>query len=251
MKYAYIMAALLVVVAGCRTIRNLPPLPFVARTLTGPAHNEAMCTLRVITIPRSQLFQFERMWKYVDVGGLQGARREVTAMNGLKLARVDMRFRREFRDVLERMRKTQDDPEYFRLYEGLEQTFGIGPVFDEDSLFVWSDSSHVVGRHFRNVRYRMKLQVEVIRKGLADFHVSWQARTGPGLRKTVNIAPLTARVTLESRQSLIVTPADFSGRGLSKAFISGIGDAADHITFLIVTPDVIRKKAETPRDEED
>ena len=233
----------LLAAAGCRN-GDLPPGVFSNPLKSPAAHNEAMCTLRIVTISRPQVYLFERMWKFLDAGAFLGSTPAVMAMNGLKLARVDMRFRRQFDEILEQMRKNQDTPEYFRLYEGLEQTFGIGPVFDENTLIVWSNANSVIGRHFRKVRYRMKLQVEVLREGLADFRVNWQARTGAGLSKTVSISPAAATVTLETRQSLVVAPADFSGRGLGRPFLSGIGDADDEITFLILTPNVIRKKAE-------
>ena len=44
----------------------------------------------------------------------------------------------------------------------------------------------------------------------------------------------------------MVAPADFSGRGVGRAFLSGVEEKAVEITFFVVTPTEIVEKTRLP-----
>jgi len=244
------LSAALAVLCGCQP----RPPDIVVRDPTGVTsvrtvlQSYVVCTLDVITISRSQYDRLDDLWSTTETGGLRGPDEKLMALNGLRLARSDMRFRKQLEGTLASMRSDPRRVTHLRVLEGKEQIFDVGKSLEDVTLFVWTAPDAVVGRHFRQARYRMALALDRVRENSAEFDVSWQVRTGSGLGRTASIPSLDVHVGLEAGQSLLVAPAGFGGRGVGRAFLSGVEEAAVEVTFFVITVKEIRRRTQPPGD---
>lgn len=236
-------AIVCLILAGCLPDQSRPVN--MGQSAVAAAHPQADFSFRVITIPRSHFARMESLWRYTDPGGARGVSPQLLGMNGVRMAKVDMRFRDKFLELLAAMRGANESPQSLRLYEGQEQAFEIGPAFNDETLFIWKTPDEVVGAHFERARYRMKLALTVTPDSLADVQVSWSVSTGAFLNVTVNL-PIETHVTLEKDQPLVIAPADLSGRGVGHALLGAGGEAASNETLLVITPTLIQPKAQPP-----
>jgi len=244
-----VLAAVLVIACGCQPIPSTEPMHYLRPQARGPvAESVVMCTFDVITLPRSQYDKFEQLWQYMEMGGTYGPTEKVLALNGLKVGRTDMRFGTQFTQAYQGLQPGPRRVTFVRIGEGNRQTFDVGEVLQEETLFVWTTPDSLIGRHFSQVRYSMCLTLEKVKEKTADFEVSWQARTGRALNRNVNISSLEIQAVLEEGQSLVIGPADFTGRGVGRAFLSGVEEKAVQMTFFVITPTEINKKTELPGD---
>ena len=225
-------------------------VPSVKRD-TGPTvvlSDRVVLTFEAVKIKRSAFHQLEQLRSYMETAGVYGLDEPLLAMNGLRVGRTDLRFREQFQKTLGAIRS---DPKQVAIVQmtagGREQNFDVGDTLTDETLFVWTDHAAVTGRHFRRARYRMALKLEQVKSSQAELSMSWQVQTGPGLNRTVSLAPLDLRAELAKGQSLVVGPVDFRGRGVGRALLSGVDEQAVEITFFVITPTEVRQK--TPRAE--
>jgi len=211
------------------------------------AQSHVVCTFDVFTIPRSADPELERLLSFTETAGVYGPDRRLMALNGLRIRRSDTRFQKQFAQVLSGM---QGGPSklktYVRLPEGKEQFFDVGEVLRNETLFVWDTPDSVTGLHFREVRYRMRLSLDIVRANVAELGIVWQALRRQALTRPVSITALDTHVELELGQSVVVAPADVSGRGVGRAFLSGVEEKAVEITFFVITPTEIVEKTPSP-----
>lgn len=241
------MIAVLAVFCGCQGPgEEVQVLPRPRRRATGPAFESyVVCDLDIITIPRSAHQELEQLFSYTETAGVYGPGRRLMALNGLRIARSDTRFRPQFTQALRDVktgppkRKT-----YVRLPQGKQQIFHIGEILHEETLFVWDTPDSVTGLHFRDVQYRMSLSLEDVRGDVAELGIAWRALRRLALKKPVSIPALDTRVELEVGQSVLIAPADFRGHGVGRAFLSGVEEKAVELTFFVITPTEIREKVE-------
>jgi hypothetical protein len=157
-------AVVLVIVCGCQpTVTEEPvqrPLP-VAHGIV--PETVVVCTFDAVTLPRSQYDKFTQLWQYMETGGTYGPTEKVLGLNGLKVGRTDMRFRTQFTQGYQALLTGPRRMTYVRLGEGNRQTFDIGDVIKEETLFVWTSPDELIGRHFTQVRYSMILSLEKVR----------------------------------------------------------------------------------------
>ena len=246
MKHLW-MVAVLVVSCGCRgSVDEVRVRPRPRRRATGPAFESyVVCDLDIVTIPRSAHHELGRLFSYTETAGVYGPGRKLMALNGLRIARSDTRFRAQFTQTLRAMKTgPQKLKTYLRLPQGKRQLFDIGEVLRGETLFVWDTPDSVTGLHFREVRYRMSLSLEDVRKDVAELGITWRAIRRLALKKPVSISSLDTHVELEVGQSVVIAPADFSGRGVGRAFLSGREEKAVELTFFVITPTEIREKRE-------
>jgi hypothetical protein len=243
------LAAVLVIACGCQPMPPGEPVRYLRPRAQGPVpESVVVCTFDAVTLPRSQYDKFEHLWQYMELGGTYGPSEKLLGLNGLKVGRTDMRFRTQFTQGYQALVPGPRRVTYVRLAEGNRQTFDVGDVLREETLFVWVTPDSLVGRHFTQVRYSMCLTLEKVNATTAEFEVSWQARTGYALNRNVNVSPLEIQAVLEEGQSLVIGPADFTGRGVGRAFLIGVEEKAVQMTFFVITPTEIRKKTELPGD---
>jgi hypothetical protein len=245
-----LLSAMLVVVAGCQPAPPTEPtgqFPHPRPEVHGIVRETmVVCTFDVVTVPRSQYDQVMQLWQYMESGGTYGPTEKVLSLNGLKVGRTDMRFRAQFTQGYQALLTGPRQKTFLQLVEGGRQIFEVGDLLPEATLFVWTTPDSLVGRHFKNVRYSMCLALAKVNPKTAEFEVSWQAHTGGALTRNVNISSLEVRAALEEGQSLVIGPSDFTGRGVGRAFLSGVEEKAVQVTFFVVTPTEIRKKTEPP-----
>ena len=236
---------------GCQpTLEMAPPRSRLRPQVTGYiAQSHVVCDFDIVTIPRSAYHELERLFSFTETAGVYGPDRRLMARNGLRVGRSDTRFRTQFQKVLSVMR---DGPKkvktHVRLPEGKHQIFDVGGVLGNETLFVWDTPDSVTGLHFREVRYRMSLSLDIVRGDVAELGISWQALRRPALTRPVGIPALDTHVEVELGQSVVVAPADFSGRGVGRAFLSGVDEKAVEITFFVITPTEIVEKTRLPVD---
>jgi hypothetical protein len=243
-----LLSAVLVIVSGCQPMPPAePPIPHPRPLVHGIVRETAVvCTFDAVTLPRSQYDRFVQLWQYMESGGTYGPTEKVLGLNGLKVGRTDMRFHAQFTQGYQALMTGPRQKTYVRLVEGGRQTFGVGNLLPEATLFVWTTPDTLVGRHLKNMRYSMCLALAKVNSKTAEFEVSWQAHTGGALTRNVNISNLELRAVLEEGQSLVIGPGDFTGRGVGRAFLSGVEEKAVQVTFFVVTPTEIHKKTEPP-----
>ena len=243
-----LLSAVLAMVAGCQPAPQAePPAPSPRPLVHGIVREtRVVCTFDAVTVPRSQYDQVMQLWQYMESGGTYGPTEKVLGLNGLKVGRTDMRFSTQFTQGYQALMTGPRQKTYVQLDRGGRQTFEVGDLLPEATLFVWTTSDTLIGRHFTNVRYSLCLTLAKVNPKTAEFEVSWQARTGTALARNVNISNLGIQATLEEGQSLVIGPSDFTGRGVGRAFLSGVEEKAVQVTFFVLTPIEIRKKTEPP-----
>jgi hypothetical protein len=275
MKRLWLMAAVAVFL-GCEAFTDLGPGPGsrpggaakAPETPKRPARPRgegpapavetyAVCQFDILTVPRAQIHELDQLYAYTETGGIFGPGEKILALNGLRMARLDMRFREAFAKELAVVRKDNRRVTWVRLPEGRDQVFDVGGTFKEVTLFTWTAPDAVVGRHFAQARYSMTLSLEKVTREepargapasggptRVEYGLSWQAHTGAGLQRAVTIPALDVHAQLEEGQSLIIAPAGFGGRSVDRAFLSGVDEAAVQVTLFVITPTEIRRKPE-------
>lgn len=201
----------------------------------------------VITIPRSARHKLDTLKSYMETAGVFGGDEKLLRMNGLMVGRSDMRFREQFRKTVESMHSDPKQVVVMRLEAGgRSQVFDVGDVISNETLFVWTDHNTVTGRHYRRARYRMIVGLEGVKEKKVELKTSWQVQTASGLRRTVSISPLDVQAELAAGQSLVIGPVDFRGRGVGRAFLSGVEEKAIELTFFVITAKDIHEKTQSP-----
>jgi hypothetical protein len=237
-------AAILALFCGCSTttpIEPPKPRPVVRRPVS---QSEVTCTYDLIRIPRSQHHKLEQLWPFTESGGIHFTDEKAMPLNGLRVGRMDMRFQEQFVKAVESIRTAPRPNTYVRFLEGQSQVFDLGETFRDETVFIWSRPDSVIGRHFERGRFRMRLSVDRVSNKSAEFEVSWELHTGPLMNRTVSIPSLEVQAVLEEGQSLVVAPADFSGRGVGRAFLHGREQSAVDLAFIIITPTRVLTKTE-------
>lgn len=247
MKCTWAMT-LLVIVCGCQPTQPQPTGRVrPSRIVHGPLLvSDVVCTFDVVKIPRVRYHKLEQLWGYTEAGAVYGPDDELLALNGLRIARMDMRFEKQFQETLDSLWGEPRRLTYLRLPEGRQQAFDVGDVLRDETLFVWTKPDAMIGRHFSHARYRMTLGVDRVQGETAELAIAWQVLTGAGLNRTVTIPTLDGHVEMRKRQSVVIGPSGFSGRGVGRAFLSGVEETAVDLTFFVITPTEIRRKAEPP-----
>ena len=92
----------------------------------------------------------------------------------------------------------------------------------------------------------MVMKLEQVKAGNAELSISWRVRTGMGLTRHISVSSLDMHAELAKGQSLVIAPADFAGRGVGRAFLSGVDEEAVEITFFVITPIEIQQKTLQP-----
>lgn len=207
--------------------------------------SQVVCRVDPVTIPRSRYHELECLLGYTESGGIYGPDEKLMVLNGLRMVRSDTRFRKQFTDALDAMRgESARLTMQVRFFEGRSQFFNVGGPLRDHTLFAWDGPDSVLGRHFRHARFRMSLSVARVRKNSTEIQIAWQMLTGAALNKPVSIPSLTAHVEVETGQSVVVAPADFSGRGVGRAFLTGVEESAVGLTFFVITPTKTLEKTE-------
>jgi len=243
-----LLGAVLLVVSGCQgpPVEEPPPTHPHGVVHGIVRQTVVVCTFDAVTLPRSQYDQFVQLWQYMESGGTYGPTEKVLGLNGLKVGRTDMRFHAQFTQGYQAFLTGPRQKTFVQMEERSRQTFDIGETLPDETLFVWTTPDTLIGRHFTNVRYSMCLALEKVNPKTAEFEVSWQAHTGAVLTRNVNISNLEIRAALEQGQSLVIGPSAFTGRGVGRAFLSGVEERAVQVTFFVITPTEIHKKSEPP-----
>ena len=219
-----------------------------APTTPGPLECYAICMFDMLTQPRSEKHAIDQMFDYTEDGGVFGPDPKVLALNGLKAARLDLRFREPFGKALDVVRRESKQKTIVRLPEGRSQTFDVGDTFKDVSLFVWTAGDAVLGRHFTQARYSLVLTLEKVQPGgIVEYGLSWQANVGAQFQRTVSIPSLDMHVQLEKGQSLLIAPTGLAGRSVDRALLSGLNEETIRLTCLIITPTEMRARP-VPKD---
>ncbi len=203
----------------------------------------AVCTVDILSLPRTQAHEMDPLFTYAENGGIYGPEEKVLALNGLRVARSDMRFKDPFAKALATARAGSKRMTYVRLPEGKAQSFELGESLKDVSLFVWTSPDAVLGRYFTQARYALALSLEKVSpEGRVEYGLSWQVQTGAAFQRVVTIPSLDMHVELEPGQSLIIAPTGVSGRSVDRALLTGVEEATVQVTFLVVTPIEARAK---------
>jgi len=241
------------VLCGCQgetpEVQTVRTVPTIKRTVVKHPLKAGTGTfvVDIITINRSAYHKLAQLKSTMETAGVYGPDEKLLAMNGLMMGRTDMRFAAQFNKAVDAMRSDPKRMTVVRLIaDGRSQNFDVGDTLHETTVFVCPEADAVTGRHYRRARYRMLLNLESVQQTpkTAEIKTSWQLRTGPGLSRTVSIAPLDVTAELVVGQSLIVAPADFRGRGVGRAFLSGVDEKAVELTFFVITPKELHAKGE-------
>jgi len=219
--------------------RALPRNPYVA-------DSRVVLNVDVITIPRSAYHRLTALKSYMETAGIYGPGEELLKRNGLMVGRMDRRFEKQFTEAAGALHSRPKQLAVVNLTEGHDQKFEVGGVLRDETVFVWDRSDSVKGRHYRRARYQMALKLEKVREDHAEIKSSWLVNTGPALAQAVSLPELDVYASLGKGQPLVIAPADFQGRGVGRAFLSGLEEQAVSLTFFIITPTEIRQKTETP-----
>ena len=275
MKRLIIMAAL-VLAAGCEGFDSFTQAPAQAapqpeakrpeppprqprlrpKANTAPSvESYATCSFDMLMLPRAEMHAIDQLFTYTETGGVYGPEDKVLGLNGLRVARADLRFAEPFGKALAAARANSKQVTLVRLPEDRAQTFDVGEAFKDVSLFVWTAPDAVLGRHFTQGRYALTLRLEKISpEGVAEYGLSWQINSGASFQRTIAIPSLDMHVELEKGQSLIIAPTGVSGRSVDRALLSGLDESAVRVTCIAITPtDVHPKPAprEAPADGEE
>ena len=210
----------------------------------------AVCTFDTLTVPRSQVHDFDQMFTYTETGGVFGPDARVLGLNGLRIARLDLRFKEPFAKALATARGDSRRVTYVRLPEQKDQNFELGDALKNVSLFVWTSPDAVIGRHFAQARYSLTLRLEKVSpEGVVEYGLSWQAHTGANYQRTVTIPTLDLHAELEKGQSLLIAPTGVAGRSVDRALLSGMEESTVQVTCVVITPTEARAKP-VPKPEE-
>lgn len=226
-----------------------PPKPApVVRTgpKTPPAlETYAVCSFDILSVPRSQAREIDSLYTYGESAGIYGPEEKVLALNGLRLARSDMRFKEPFDKALAAVRQGSKRMTYVRLPEAKAQIFELGETLKDVSLFVWTSPDAVLGRHFAQARYTLGLRLEkVSQDGRPTYALFWQVQTGATFQRIAGIPSLDTSVALEPGQSFILAPTGVSGRSVDRALLTGVEESTVQMTCIVVTVLEARAKPE-------
>jgi hypothetical protein len=228
----------------------------------------AVCTFDTLIVPRAQVHELDRLFSYTETGGVFGPDAKVLGLNGLRIARLDLRFREPFAKALAEARQGSKSMTLVRLPEGKDQNFELGEPVKDVSLFVWTSPDAVIGRYFNQARYSLTMRLEKVvvepdprgsdapgrqnMRTLVEYGLSWQAHTGAAFQRTVAIPTLDLHAELEPGQSLLIAPTGVAGRSVDRALLSGMDETTVRVTCVVITPTDARAKpaAKAPVDGE-
>ena len=246
-----VLILLVTAVCGCQVeTPEIRTVPVVKRVVAKRRVVESRGTfvVDIITIPRSAFYKVEQLKSTMETAGVYGPDEKLLAMNGLTIGRTDMRFVKQFDKAVASIRS---DPRkvatIYLMAGGREQTFDVGDTLREATVSVWTEPGTVkklTMRHFRRARYRMRLKLEKVQDKVAELKVSWQVQTGAGLGRPVSLGALDVHAELAMGQSLVIAPADFRGRGVGRAFLSGVDEKAVRLTFFVIRPKELIEQGE-------
>lgn len=219
----------------------------------------AVCSFDTLMVPRSQVHEIDRLFSYTESGGVFGPDEKVLGLNGLRIARVDLRFREPFAKALAEARQGSKSMTLVRLPEGKEQNFDLGEPIKDVSLFVWTSPDAVIGRYFSQAKYSLTMRLEKVTvepdprastdatgrqnlRTLVEYGLSWQAHTGAAFQRTVAIPTLDLHAELEPGQSLLIAPTGVAGRSVDRALLSGMDETTVRVTCIVITPTDARAK---------
>ena len=221
----------------------------------------AVCTFDTLMVPRSQVHEIDQLFSYTESDGVFGPDAKVLGLNGLRIARVDLRFREPFAKALAETRRGSKSMTFVRLPEGKEQDFELGEPIKDVSLFVWTSPDAVIGRYFNQAKYSLTMRLEKVvvepdprasgapvaggrqnLRTLVEYGLSWQAHTGATFQRTVAIPPLDLHAELERGQSLLIAPTGVAGRSVDRALLSGMDETTVRVTCVVITPTEARAK---------
>jgi len=246
------LTVILVLAAACGCTEPEPTgrmVPTIKRELPPRVvlKDRVVLNFDVVTIKRASYHKLEQLKSYMETAGVYGPDETLLARNGLLVGRTDMRFQKRFQETVTSMHSNPKQVAILRMNAGgREQNFDVGDTISNETLFIWTDHAEVTGRHFRRARYRMVMRLEQVKDGVAELATSWQVRTGPTLSRSVTIASLDMHAELARGQSLVIAPVGFRGRGVGRAFLSGVDEKAVEITFFVITPTEIHQKTLQP-----
>ncbi len=235
-------------VVGHNPLINTQPMPedtpiHATPSVPGPLEVYALCTWDILAQPRAQRHSIDQMFDYTEEGGVFGPDAKMLELNGLRIARLDARFAKEFGKALDVVRRDSKQKTIVRLPEGRSQTFDVGDTFKDVSLFVWTSPDAVLGRHFTQARYSLMLTLEKVSpSGVVEYGLAWQANVGAQFQRTVAIPTLDMHVQLEKGQSLLIAPTGTAGRSVDRALLSGLDEQTLRVSCIIITPTEMRAK---------
>ncbi len=216
----------------------------------------AVCAFDLLTVSRAERHSIDQLFTWTEAGGVFGPDEKVLALNGLRIARTDLRFREPFAKALEAARQGSKMKTLVRLPEGREQVFDVGEALKDVSLFVWTSPDAVLGRHFSQARYSLTLRLEKVAgavrgsaggadpgtPALAEYGLSWRIHTGAAFQRTVTIPTLDLHAELAAGQALLIAPTGTAGRSVDRALLSGMDESTVKVTCVAITLTEVRAK---------
>ena len=204
---------------------------------------DEMSVVRVdfITGPATDADAFEQLWKYLECATLRGPSTALLARNGLRMGRLNTRFRKEFDKTLGELSKLRSVPHAVQMIPGRPQDFSIGPILKNRTLFVWKKADTFIGRRYPRSRHGLTLTARPTSPEECQLTIAPQVRHGDALKDQLDLDFLVVSSTLTVGESIVVSPAPGKPTGLGAAFYWGIERRGRQRTFVVITLTGIRK----------